>query len=117
LALGGRGGDADRHPVAPSAGAAACSVSTRSRPCAIAMSRRTSGQRDTFAELEELRGQRRLLRVVLPRGVAGDRAPLFNGRLVEIEHLGALLGIDVGDFLIVGYGLRGAELFHFDAER
>ena len=65
-------------------------------------------------ELEELRGQRRLLRVVLPRGVAGDRAPLFNGRLVD---LGALLGIDVGDFLIVGHGLRGAELFHFDAER
>src|SRR5262245_45135177 len=95
-------------------GAAVCAVSTRSRPWAIADAPR-SGDVDTLGELQQLGRQRRLLRVVLPRGVAGDRPPLVDGRLVEIEHLGALLGVDVGDLLVVGHRLLGAELLHLDA--
>ncbi len=42
---------------------------------------------------------------------------LSTAASVEVGHLGALLGIDLGHFLVVRHRLLGAELFHLDAER
>src|SRR6476620_4048060 len=86
-----------------------CPVSTGSRPCDIAPPFPASGTVHAFGELDQLRGERRARRIVLPCRIARDGAPLVDGGLVEVGDLGALLGIDLGDLLVVGHRLLAAE--------
>src|SRR5262249_60867224 len=60
---------------------------------------------DLLGELQQLGRKGGLLGVVLPGCVARDGAPFVDSRLVEIGHLGALLGVDVRDLLVVGLRL------------
>src|SRR5882762_7915973 len=92
-------------PAAPGAGAVGPAVSTSSSPCDISPPIPTSGDVDAFGELHQLGRQRGPLGIVLPGGVARDDAPLVDDGIVEVVHLGALLDVDFGDFLVVGHGL------------
>src|SRR6478735_6032534 len=97
--------------------APSCPVSTGSRPCDIEAPFPPSGNVHAFGELDQLRGERRARRIVLPRRIARDSPPLVDGGLVEVGDLGALLGIDLGDLLVVGHRLLAAEGFHLEADR
>src|ERR1700674_1711875 len=111
---------ASTRPARPSvADATGTTVSTLSRPRAMAglQTLRSSGDVDLLGELDQLAGQRRLLGIILPGGVARDGTPLVHGLFVEVVDRGALLLVDVGDLLIVGHRLLGAERLHVQADR
>ncbi len=62
-------------------------------------------------ELHQLGRCRRLIRIVFPSRLAGDGTPLVDDRVVEVGDLGALLGIDVGDLLVIRDDQKVADVY------
>src|SRR4029077_771064 len=76
-----------------------------------------SGDGHAFSEFQQLRRQRRLLSVVLPRRVTGYRPPLVDNLFVEIDDLCALGSLDFSHLLVVRDGFIGAELLGLKTKR